>query len=516
MLPRLFSVLVLFTLLSSGRLLAGAEPLVVFCAAGLKVPIETAVARYQAETGVEIRLQFGGSATLLGQLRAGGRGDLLIAADSGTARDARRHAVAAEDFPLLEQRAVLAVTQGNPLGLTGLADLLRPGVRFGFANPEAASIGKLTRTALGDRWPEFAARVTVMKPTVTELAADLSLGALDAVVVWDATVRQFPRLQLAAPLPASPEQAHALVLTVSAQPTASLRFARWLAAPDKGGAVFKAAGFDLPVGNDAWSDRPELVLYSGGVNRLAIEPLLRRFAEREAIELTTVFNGCGILCASMQAMLQSKHPRFPDAYYACDLCFVPPVAAQFPEAVLLTETDIGIVVPKDNPRGIKTLADLARPGLRLGLCNAQQSTLGYMTGGLLRATGLEAAVRRNVVVEVPTADFLINQMRAGALDAALVYRVNALPQAAHLTFVPIAHPGAKAVQPFAIWKDSPRRQLAGRLLDFLRANHTEFAAAGFIWRGDSQTPIRSSQIELPPWLKPNAPVDALQPPSPAQ
>ena len=37
-----------------------------------------------------------------------------------------------------------------------------------------------------------------------------------------------------------------------------------------------------------------------------------------------------------------------------------------------------------------------------------------------------------MAVEVPTADFLINQMRAGGLDAAIVYRVNVLPQAEHL------------------------------------------------------------------------------------
>lgn len=61
------------------------------------------------------------------------------------------------------------------------------------------------------------------------------------------------------------------------------------------------------------------------------------------------------------------NPKFPDVYYACDVCFVPPVAEQFPEAVLLTETAIVIAVPEGNPAGIKTLSDLARGGLRVGL-----------------------------------------------------------------------------------------------------------------------------------------------------
>ena len=180
--------------------------------------------------------------------------------------------------------------------------------------------------------------------------------------------------------------------------------------------LFRAQGFQL-AGGDKWAEKPELTLYSGGVNRLAIEKLLRQFADREGINLTTVFNGCGILCATMKTMGDAKAAKFPDAYYACDLCFVPPVAEQFPEAVMLTETDIGIAVRKGNPHGVRTLADLALPGLKVGLCNAEQSTLGFMTRGMLKQTGLLESVRKNVVVEVPTADFLINQMRAGGLDA---------------------------------------------------------------------------------------------------
>ncbi len=284
------------------------------------------------------------------------------------------------------------------------------------------------------------------------------------------------------------------------QPAAALRFARFLAAPEKGGPVFSQHGYP-PADGDRWAAKPELILYSGGVNRLAIEKLLRQFADREGVNVTTVFNGCGVLCATMKAMNNTAGARFPDAYYACDLCFVPPVAAQFPEAVLLTETDIGIVVKKGNPRGVTTLADLAQPGLKLGLCNAEQSTLGFMTRGMLKATGLAAAVGKNVATEVPTADLLINQMRIGGLDAAIVYRVNAIPQSDTLDFFPIQHAGAKAIQPFAVRERSPNRQLARRLLDCLKANRGEFEKAGFLWRGN-EAPQKSKDIQVPDWLKP--------------
>src|SRR3954469_3930685 len=52
-----------------------APPLVVFCAAGLRKPVEEAARQYQEAHGVEVQLQYGGSETLLGQIAVSGRGD---------------------------------------------------------------------------------------------------------------------------------------------------------------------------------------------------------------------------------------------------------------------------------------------------------------------------------------------------------------------------------------------------------------------------------------------------------
>lgn len=479
----------------------GERSLMVFCAAGIKKPVAEIAERYREEFGVEVALQYGGTGTLLSQLKLAKRGDLFIAADSGAVADATRLGVIDEVVPLCVQYPVVAVAAGNPKGIGELEDLWREGVRVAVANPEAASIGKSTKAVFGERWGAFKEKVAVMKPTVTELAADLSLGAIDAAVVWNSTVPQFEGLEAVelVEFSARKENVSAAVLRASEQVPEALKFARYLVAPERGGPVFRDKGFEVVEG-DEWEESQRMVLYSGGVNRPAIEKTLAEFAEREGAEVTTVFNGCGILCASMQAMEDTRNPQYPDAYFACDLCFVPPVAGVFPETVLLTETEIGIVVQKGNPKAVKTLADLAEEGMKVGLCNADQSTLGFMTQGMLTSTVLEKAVRKNVVVEVPTADFLINQMRVGALDAAIVYRVNYDLQKEHLEFLKIEHEGARAVQPFAVRADSKKRQLSGRLLEFLKKNRERFEETGFTWVGD-QPPIKSADIELPPWLK---------------
>ncbi len=475
--------------------------LTLYCAANLKKPVEAVAADFKREFGTELQIQFGGSGTLISQIRAAQRGDLYLAADDGSMSDARKHGITREVIPVARQHPVIAVRSGNPKNIHAVADLLRADVKVALANPEAASIGRVTKATLTNVWPQLAAHVAVMKPTVTEIASDLSLGAVDAAIVWDATVPQFKGLEaIEVPeLTSRAENASIAVLSFCNQSPAALKFARYLAAPEKGGAIFKANGFS-PAGGDTWAAKPEMILYSGGVNRLAVEKILTKFADREGVTVTTVFNGCGILCATMKTMGDASNPKFPDAYYACDLCFVPPVADTFPEAVILTETDIGIAVKKGNPRNVKTLADLAQPNLKVGLCNAEQSTLGYMTRGMLKSSGLLEAIRKNVVVEVPTADLLVNQMRAGGLEAAIIYRVNASPQAEHIEFFPIQHAGAKAIQPFSVRTSSPNRQLATRLLDFLKANRGDFEEAGFLWRGN-EAALKSKDIVVPEWLK---------------
>ena len=252
-----------------------AVALTVYCAAGLKKPVEEIAEQYRLEQNVQVQLQYGGTSTLLSAIRVAKRGDLFISADSAGITDARKFDVIREVIHLVRQHPVIAVRAGNPKSIHSLADLMREDVRLALANPEAAAIGRTVRSALGAQYEPLAAHATVQKPTVTEIAADVSLGGVDAAILWDATVPQFKGLEaIEAPeLSGIIENASVAVLAVSQQSAAALRFARYLAAPEKGGEVFRRQGF-TPIGGDKWAAMPELILYSCGVNRLAIEQLL--------------------------------------------------------------------------------------------------------------------------------------------------------------------------------------------------------------------------------------------------
>lgn len=230
------------------RAQSGGKPVItVFCAAGLKKPVEAISDQYRKEHGVEVSLQYGATGTLLSQLQVAKRGDVFIATDDGSLADARKLNLIADVVAIAVQHPVIAVKKGNPKGIRSLSDLSRPDVKLAIANPGSASISKVTRMLLATQWDGISAKAAVMKPTVTEIAVDLQIGAVDAAILWDSTVPQFKGLE-PVELPEFTkhrENASAAILAACTQPQEALKFSRYLAAPDQGGKVFQLYGFQL-------------------------------------------------------------------------------------------------------------------------------------------------------------------------------------------------------------------------------------------------------------------------------
>lgn len=482
---------------------APAATLTVWCAAGIKGPMEELSLLYERAYHTRIDLRYGGTGSLLGGIEASHDGDLLIAADGSYVADLRHKKLAVESIPLATMVPVLAVAKGNPKKIHGWQDLLdRSDIKLGLCHPHTAAIGRIIHDVADQRgaWVALTNRSTVQKSTVTELSADLLAGSLDAAFLWDQMVASSSGMEVVpcAELKTASANVPAIVLTSSKTPTSALHFARWLASPEHGAPVFRNHHFQA-TGGDAWEESPEMTLFSGGVNRPAIESVLENFCKREGVRVKTVYNGCGILCATMRAANQNS-ASLPDAYYACDICFVPPVADLFSEAVRVTETDMVIAVPSGNPHAIHNLADLAKPGLRLGVCDAKQSALGFLTERLLDRSALLKSVSERVVSRVPTADLLVNQLRAGSLDAAIVYRTNLAALKGVIDPVIIDHPAAKAVQPYAVGDQSRHRQLAARLLESLLANKEVIVKAGFRMINEP-VPVASKSFAAPGFEK---------------
>jgi ABC-type molybdate transport system substrate-binding protein len=459
------------------------RPIVLYCAAGIRPPVEKAIQEYKKEFGVQVDITADGSGKLLGTIKTADRGDLYLAADEHYIEQAQKMDLVREAFPLATQRAVIAVQKGNPRNITSLESLLNPELKIGLANPDATAVGKTTReifkaTGQWDAFQQCVEQNGVSTLTVVELANDLKLGAIDAAIMWDATVNQYPELDMVSITETPISEKHIIlgVLNASKQPSQALHLARYLSARDRGLKHFTAEHYD-PVDGDLWADLPKVTLHVGGVLAPAVEKTLAEFQEREGVEITTVINGCGILVASMKA------GERPDGYLACDRSFMVQVEDLFLDPIDVCQTGYVICVPKGNPRGIASLKDLDAEGLRLGVCHPEQSALGALTAAFLKAQGLDRVLADNVKVESPTADFLIAQMQTDHLDAAIVFWANYYRVRDKLDHVPLDESSGVAVQPLAIGKNSGYKFLMTRLVARLVSEQSSrrFIDSGFDW-----------------------------------
>lgn len=460
---------------------ASDAPIELYCAASNRVVVEEIRKRYEQEFGRSVKVQYGASQTLLATIEVSGTGDLYLPADDSFIVQGASKNLLAETIPLARMQAVLVVQKGNPKGIHSFDDLQQPGLRVVQASPESTAIGQLTKRVLSaaEKWDELEKVTLAQRTTVTDAANDVVVGAADVAIVYDAVAAAYPDLEVIR-IPEFEPAVSRIMIAVTNSTTRSadaLHFARYLGARDRGLEDYRKHGFQTEDG-DLWADRPEINLYAGSMLRPAIDDTIAAFEKREGVNVTRVYNGCGILVAQMKA------GHVPDAYFACDQEFMKQVPDLFPAPVDVSKNQLVILVHKGNPLGIRTLTDLTRAGLRVGIGHEKQCAMGWLTQNTLREGGVQNEVMKNVTMQTPTGDLLVNQLRTGALDAAVAYLSNAAGSADVLDAIQIQGlQCAIATQPFAVSPKSRYAQTTSRLFEQICSDESReiFEAEGFGW-----------------------------------
>ena len=89
---------------------------------------------------------------------------------------------------------------------------------------------------------------------------------------------------------------------------------------------------------------------------------------------------------------------------------------------------------------------------------------------------------KNVRSQTPTADLLVNQMRTGSLDAAIVYMANTSQVKDKFTIIPVEN--ANATQNFGLGVNSGHKNLLRRLFQFIISDSSRknYLKNGFEWK----------------------------------
>ncbi|MER5349869.1 molybdate ABC transporter substrate-binding protein [Kitasatospora sp. NPDC002551] len=160
----------------------------VFAAASLKETFTDLGRKFEAANpGTKVTFNFGGSSALAASINSGAPADVFAAASPATMKTVSDAGGAAgEPRTFVRNTLAIAVPEGNPKHLTGLADLAAPGVKVALCAKEVPC-GAAALTALK------AANVTLTPVTLEQdvkgALTKVELGEVDASLVYRTDVR---------------------------------------------------------------------------------------------------------------------------------------------------------------------------------------------------------------------------------------------------------------------------------------------------------------------------------------
>ncbi|GAB2715937.1 molybdate ABC transporter substrate-binding protein [Streptomyces bullii] len=161
----------------------GTKTVTVFAASSLSGALEEARSAFaKAHPSLKIRLNMGGSSTLVAQLRNGAPADLFASADETTMDKAVDAGLTDGSVRLFAGNTLsLLVQKGNPQKISGLRDLNREGLTVSLCGPQVPA-GRYARQALRS------AGVPVPRGgeelDVKQVASRVTLGEADVGIVY--------------------------------------------------------------------------------------------------------------------------------------------------------------------------------------------------------------------------------------------------------------------------------------------------------------------------------------------
>lgn len=189
-----FVVLLAILLSSAGCASGGTVPstggktLTAFSGAASKPPLDEAARSFEKKTGIKVYPTYGGSGTVLSQMKLSKSGDLYIPGSPD-------YIVKAERDGVIDSRSVkivsylvpvIAVQHGNPKSIHSLSDLAKPGIKVGIGNPEAVCLGLYAVEILdyNHLLEPVGKNIVTYAESCEKTATLLALKAVDAVIGW--------------------------------------------------------------------------------------------------------------------------------------------------------------------------------------------------------------------------------------------------------------------------------------------------------------------------------------------
>lgn len=230
--------------------------------------------------------------------------------------------------------------------------------------------------------------------------------------------------------------------------------------------IFLLAAFVIALFQPTEAVAAELEFFAGSASKPATQELVALF-EAETGHKVKLFLG-----SSGSLLSQMKISRRGDIYFPGSPDYMK-IAREDGVVVPESERIVTYLVPainvqRGNPKGIRTLRDLAGSGIRVAIGNPHHVCVGLYAVEILDHSSLEAEVRPRIIGYTESCANTANMVALGGSDAVLGWRVFESWNPEKIETVPLRPDQVPRISymPIAISSLSKKAELAGQLIDF--------------------------------------------------
>lgn len=216
---------------------------------------------------------------------------------------------------------------------------------------------------------------------------------------------------------------------------------------------------------------PEKILvYAGAASKPATEEVIQLFRKEFGIPVDVIFGGSGFVLSQMQLA------RKGDLYFPGSSDFMEKAKKEgwvFPESEKIVVYLIpAINVQKGNPKGIHSLKDLTRQGVRVAIANPEQVCVGVYAAEIIEKNltpSEKENFKKNLVNYTESCEKTANAISLKAVDAVLGWRVFQYwdPERIETIYLKPEQIPRIGYLPIAISKFTRERVTAQKFIDFL-------------------------------------------------
>jgi len=209
-----------------------------------------------------------------------------------------------------------------------------------------------------------------------------------------------------------------------------------------------------------------IMVGAGAGLKPALDPVAEIFTAKTGIKVEYSYLCSAMVLTNMQ-LTRTGDIMVPGSQHYMDIAIEKKVID--PDTVAIAGYMIPVIgVRKGNPHNITCLEDLTKPGLKVGVGEAEALAVGRLTEKMLKELGLYEDVMKNVVLTAGSASKLVLPLAMGNLDAEINWMATCLAFADKVDIIKIDPKKLKySVAPMGMTVYSKQKEASKKYLDFV-------------------------------------------------